>query len=149
MNLNKQLSLFTLAINILISLTAFGMERKLTFAMKQRYACLKEIAMKLDLLARTQQQSDQKDKESLLQALEPEEIALIELAFLLTRDSSRPVGRLLKFWNTEERLKEKMKMRFKEHGEMLPKDKEQDFPMHQSDAVGIEQNVMPWEMIAP
>lgn len=150
MNLTKQLSLFTLAINILISLSTFGMERKLAAVMIYRYAYLREISLLLDRLVYTPQHS--KDKKEFLireleRGLEPEEIDLIELAFALTRDSSRPVGRLLKFWDAEELLKEKLKIHLK-NGQRIFKDAEQqEYYMRQP--VGIERTVMPWEMIAP
>jgi hypothetical protein len=148
MNLNTLLPLLTLAINLLLSPLAFGMEHKLTCIMKQRYIYLREIVMKLDLLVRTEQQTDIKEKRnSLLQPLEPEEIELIEQAFLLTHDYSRPVGRLLKFLDAEDRLKEKMKQRFNLQEEPLQEHAVKKKFISQSDE--IEEIIMPWEIIIP
>ena len=80
------------------------MEDRIDVAIQLHYENLKiTIAKLLD------PQICRENKDSILQSLEPEEKMLIDLALVLARDHSRPVGILAEFMILEDRLKEKIK----------------------------------------
>jgi hypothetical protein len=139
MNFLRQVRLTILAINILITSHVQTMEDKVDFAIKQRYEELRIAATKL---------SDPKicreNKDSILQSLEPEEKMLIDLAVVLARDHSRPVGRLTEFMIIEDRLKEKIKKNLKDYVEKREPSKLHGLPKENPEFL-----IMPWERIAP
>lgn len=139
MNIINRIRLTILTINILMTSYIHTMEDRIDVAIQLHYENLKITVAKL-----LDPQICRENKDSILQSLEPEEKMLIDLALILARDHSRPVGLLTEFMILEDRLKEKIKKKFEALQEMpytwkhhISHEKSPDFFM------------LPWEKLYP
>ena len=137
MTLTNRVRLTFLTINILMTSYIHTMEDRVDVAIQLRYENLKIAVAKL-----LDPQICRKNKDSILQSLEPEEKMLIDLALILARDHSRPVGLLAEFMILEDRLKEKIKKKLKALQE-TPNASEHHISLQKSP----EFFMLPWEKI--
>ena len=137
MTLTNRVRLTFLTINILMTSYIHTMEDRIDVAIQLRYENLKIAVAKL-----LDPQICRENKDSILQSLEPEEKMLIDLALILARDHSRPVGLLAEFMILEDRLKEKIKRKF-EAVQETPNASEH----HISPQKNPEFFMLPWEKI--